>query len=798
MAHSARSAGIAEHDFMTYIGKLLSYLQPQRCIHIAAVVALLLSQGCSRRYYRLQADREAEQLVSERVEPDFRLSDRPVAAASHSRMADLADPDCGPLPPDDPSASRYMSQPYRSHGSKVWQKRGSLSDVEFDHWQQFLPKDTDGIIRLNRSNSMELSLLHSRDYQTAVESVYLQSLPVAFERFNFDTQWTGQSGLLAARNGNGSLPNGSRTLRLTDSLGARRQFASGGQLLADFSNAMVWEYSSGSASAASVLSFQFLQPLMRGAFREIQLEPLTQAERSLLYEIRDFARFRQTFYVSTVGTRGYLGLLEVAQAIRNQESNLQSLRRNLEEHEALAAAGLVSQFQVDQVYQDYEQGRLSVLTAHASYATALDQFKIQLGLPPMLGADLDGSDLKQFELNNPKLDELTQQNEEIRIALLQFDLNALPSLSELRAAREELAAISQELQPITAEVRTEMDAWLARLKLEHEQLAGSNGSVDEQSELDRRRQLSERLDGILTELGEDANANDVLLNHSDALIAHSDTKAALEALNAISGSTLRQLIADLFVIQTQVRVYLVDVTPVQISETRARWIAEQGRLDLRNELAQVVDAYRRTEVAADMLEADLDLRLQADLATDPGQNNPLRFDSSAGRMSAGLQLDGPLNRMAERNVYRSTQIAYQRARRDYMAARDAIAFEVRNNLRILSRERFQFEITRQQLITAARQVEEAQIKLRSSTEPNSNLTRDLLTALQTLLRTRNGLISSWVSYETSRMELYRSMGVLFIDDAGTWINDGDSFDNLLNVSADSFDSGTNSVTAPQT
>ncbi len=225
-----------------------------------------------------------------------------------------------------------------------------------------------------------------------------------------------------------------------------------------------------------------------------------------------------------------------------------------------------------------------------------------------------------------------------------------------------------------------------------------------------------------------------MLVQSQASIADQQTAAALDSLNAISGKTLRELLTDLFVIQTQVRVYLVDVAPVKITETRALWIADQNRLDLRNQLATVVDAYRRTEVAADLLEADLDLKLQADLATDPGHQNPLRLDSSADRLSGGLQFDGPLNRMAERNIYRSTQIAYQRARRDYMAAKDGIAFEVRNNLRVLNRERFQFEITRQQLIAAARQVEEAQIKLRSSTEPNSNLTRDLLETLRRSVR----------------------------------------------------------------
>ncbi len=777
--------------------RILATNLQRRGLFLSVAIVMLFLSGCSRKYYRLQADREAERLVTERVEAEFRLTDRPVAPASHSRMADLVNPDCGPLPPDDPAAAKYMSDPYRSRGSKVWQKRGSLPAVEFDHWKQFLPKDDDGVIKLNRVRSMELSLLHSRDYQSAVETVYLQSLPVAFQRFSFDTQWVGRSGLLATRTGNGNLPNGSRTLRLTDSLGARRQFASGGQLLADFSNAVVWDYSGGTSSVGSVLSFQFLQPLMRGAFREIQLEPLTQAERNLLYSVRNFARFRQGFYINTVGTSGYLGLLGVAQAIRNQESNLKSLRRNLEEHEALAAAGLVSQFQVDQVYQDYEQGRQNLQAAELSYESALDSFKIQMGLPPTLATDLDGTDLEQFQLNNPTLERLTEQNEAVRIAMLQFDDQNAPSLEQLNAGYETLAAISQELEPVAQEVRREMDIWLERLKQEHEQLADVSGREDEKSELERRHELAVRLDEVLSELGDDAKTNAELLERANSQIMRTDVNTALQSLWAVSGSTLRQLIADVFVVQTQVRVYLVDVTPVKITEVRARWIAEQNRLDLRNELAQMVDAYRRTEVAADLLEADLDLRLQADLATDSKRSNPLRFDSSASRLNAGLQFDGPLNRMAERSVYRGTQIEFQRARRDYMAARDGISFEVRNNLRILSRERFQFEITRQQLITAARQVEEAQIKLRSSTEPNSNLTRDLLTALQTLLRNRNTLISSWVAYETARMQLYHSMGVLYVDDTGTWINDGDSFDNLLDASADSFDTGIGTDAPPE-
>lgn len=232
-------------------------------------------------------------------------------------------------------------------------------------------------------------------------------------------------------------------------------------------------------------------------------------------------------------------------------------------------------------------------------------------------------------------------------------------------------------------------------------------------------------------------------------------------------------------IQTQVRVYLIQIQRLEVSETAALWLAGQNRLDLKNAQAQVVDAYRGKEVAADLLEADLDLALGATLATEPGRSSPLRFDASDSSLRAGLQFDGPLNRMAERNIYRASQIEFQRARRDFMQARDQISFEVRNNLRNLELDRFQFEITRQQLITAARQVEQAQFNLRSSTEPDSNLTRDLLQALQALLRARNSLISSWVSYETSRMELYRTLDILQVDESGNWVNDGQLLDSLF-------------------
>ncbi len=65
------------------------------------------------------------------------------------------------------------------------------------------------------------------------------------------------------------------------------------------------------------------------------MEGLTQAERDVLYAIRDFARFRKQFYFTLVsGNSGHLSLLLQLKSIRNLESNLVSLEQNLIAHEA--------------------------------------------------------------------------------------------------------------------------------------------------------------------------------------------------------------------------------------------------------------------------------------------------------------------------------------------------------------------------------------------------------------------------------------------------------------------------------
>jgi hypothetical protein len=225
--------------------------------------------------------------------------------------------------------------------------------------------------------------------------------------------------------------------------------------------------------------------------------------------------------------------------------------------------------------------------------------------------------------------------------------------------------------------------------------------------------------------------------------------------------------SDLFVIQTQVRTYLIELQTIEVSEPVATNLALSRRLDLKNERAMVVDSWRKIRVAQDGLEADLNLFAEADIATQPRSTNPVDFSSDASSYRVGVAFDGPLNRLAERNIYRAELINYQRSRRDLIGLRDSIVQAVRRDLRALEAEQLNFEISRQSLVAAARQVEQARLELLSPDQAgDSSTTQDALNALNSLLAAQNSLIASWVAYETARYQLLLDIESLELDQYG--------------------------------
>ena len=715
------------------------------------VMLALPAVGCSPRAYRLNADREAYCILAEKTaDPRWSAPRHNIEPPSNSRFADPFDRDRPPMPPDDPAAHPEMHCPGGIPGYRHWHKDGDAAWIENPAWREMLVLREDGTFLLTRECAIELGLINSREYQTELEDLYLACLALTLQRFEFNLQWffVNTTDFFHF----GSSPRETNSLGNGTLFGFRKAFAGGGQLIADFSNSLVWQFSgTDSLTVRSNIGVDLVQPLLRNAGRNIRLENLTQAERNVLYAARDFARFRKQFYFDvTSGNVGYLALLERLQNIRNFQANVVALEHDLNAHQALNAAGLVSRLQVDQVFQSYQSGRLSLLRAENDFQTALDLYKVRLGLPPSLPVTLDDSMVAPFEFSDAAVEQTLA--DVTRMLTNYRELDEVPDVPLLEHAYEDIGINQTRIRSLLEQMPLAMERAMKQ--------AAPNALPMEQEWFEYRMATLQEADARLLELGIELQTLGQDAWRSSQQLTMANRAEHWEAVQKFIRQQL-SMVAELDVLQTRIRAYHIELAPIQLNSDAAVQIALENRLDLLNRRAEVVDAWRNIQIAANRLKGFLDVSLTGDIATEVDSDNPFDFSSSASGYRTAMRFEAPLNRQAERNAYRAQLIQYQRIRRRYMAVEDQVVREVRRDIRDLETNRINFEITRQSLITAARQVEEASDQLLlPGPASDSSHTQDSLNALNSMLQAKNALISIWVNYETTRVQLLLDLEAL--------------------------------------
>ena len=192
------------------------------------------------------------------------------------------------------------------------------------------------------------------------------------------------------------------------------------------------------------------------------------------------------------------------------------------------------------------------------------------------------------------------------------------------------------------------------------------------------------------------------------------------------------------------------------------------RLDLRTALGDVYDAQRQVVVAADALRAGLTLTGTAEAGARRGISSadspPAQLRPEKGVYTAGLLLDLPLERTAERNAYRNSLISLERATRNVQELEDQIKLQVRDALRNLLQARESRVIQAQAATVARRRVTSTDLFL----EAGRAQIRDVLEAQEALVSAQNALTAATVNYRVAELELQRDMGVLEVDEKGNW------------------------------
>ena len=408
--------------------------------------ALIPSAGCTRQKYRMAADNEVYNLLNSVDEPDrlWEMNDFTLQESGCSRYANVYDKDLLPQPVDDPLAHRLMECVDGKRGSAKWNNNGFTDTVENPNWYASLPVNSEGKVVLDQDTIFDLALIHSPAYRTALENVYLSALDVTAERFAFDTKFYGGESLLY--NNYGGFRKDSVST-LTNDIGSnaavRRHLATGADIVVGIANTMVWTFGPNgeqSFNPITSLGYSITQPLLRNAGRQIVLENLTKSERRLLANVRQLAFYQQGFYVgvltgsyavsapsaggypsrniSSVSRGGYYGLLSSQVQIRNQQSQVQSLRENLDQYEEYFKAGKLSNsLQVEQVRSQFLSGQSTLMSLKYNYESNIDSYLISIGLPPDVAqVTIQDSLLDQFTLMSPTMTDLYDRlNDQIKI-----------------------------------------------------------------------------------------------------------------------------------------------------------------------------------------------------------------------------------------------------------------------------------------------------------------------------------------------------------------------------------------------
>jgi len=208
--------------------------------------------------------------------------------------------------------------------------------------------------------------------------------------------------------------------------------------------------------------------------------------------------------------------------------------------------------------------------------------------------------------------------------------------------------------------------------------------------------------------------------------------------------------------------------PLELDVHEATALALEHRLDLWIARKSVEDAQRQVMVSANLFLPELTFLGRAQMGEgrslgSAGQDNA-RLRPHRGNYEALLTLDLPLDRVAERNIYRNRLIDLERSVRNLQAVEDSVKLDIRNNLRTLLESREELQIQTQAVALAQRRVQGTDLLL----ELGRADIRDVLEAQEALLSAQNALTAAMVGYRVAELNMQRDLGLLQVNNTGLW------------------------------
>ena len=304
-----------------------------------ALFLVLLSGACSTASYVADADREVAAILD--------VANREVLGARPDwvlQPAPATPPPAEPLPPTTPP----ITEPAIARPAETYDLARALATA-----------------------------VHSnREFLVRRESLYRQGLATSATRFQFGPQFASTISYLWPTAENSTAQHGA-AIGVT----ASQILPTGGTLAASTGLDAAWPYGTlaGERAFGTAAGITLTQPLLRGAGYEASHESLTQAERELVFAIRDFELFRESFSIGIA--QRFFELASQKKTLAIEDANYDAAVFDRGQAEALHQVGRNADQQVFRARRREIEAKDQLIDARAGYDRAVDEFKILLGLP---------------------------------------------------------------------------------------------------------------------------------------------------------------------------------------------------------------------------------------------------------------------------------------------------------------------------------------------------------------------------------------------------------------------------------
>ncbi|HEY3319045.1 MAG TPA: TolC family protein [Planctomycetota bacterium] len=251
------------------------------------------------------------------------------------------------------------------------------------------------LTKLSLNDTLKVATAYNRDFATQRDQNLNSGLGLLSARHLFDPRLSSSISLLQNWARTGSTGGESAPVSASGNLGLDYATELGTRLHAGVATSTSHDFRSGVNANTSTVDVSINQPLLRGAGRTIAREPLTAAERSLIYQLRSFDNFRQSFTIDTISR--YYNMVREKQVVDNNKENFERADFEYRRAKGLFKIGRVNELDVLQAEQQRLTAENTLRDAAETHKDSLLAFKTFLGVPDDVDVNIRTDEFPEFQ-----------------------------------------------------------------------------------------------------------------------------------------------------------------------------------------------------------------------------------------------------------------------------------------------------------------------------------------------------------------------------------------------------------------